>query len=358
MAASKRKTSPSPPLLKDIADAVGVSIMTVSNVLRVEKFSGRSLYSEETARKVRETALRLGYTPNRVARAMRTRSTGVVGFVSMNYAAVSNSVENFGVHPFIVGLNHVLTPTGKHVAFVEINEIERRESDELPIALRERFFDGLVIQYGLSKQTWETLDREDIPLIHWDSGLAAANNCICRDERGLTRKLVEKLISLGHKRLSFVANRNVWDVYQSGGSVHHSFSSRYEEFVKVTTENGLEPSTLIGYSVESLAKQLRSEKTTGVIIENGLIDYLPVLRAVSLLNKKVPEDISVGACDIDASLLDRGAEIGGARYNRYEAGRLAGDLLLRRMNTHGLSVSSVDLPIDFTDGKSMGPSRR
>ena len=51
--------------IKDVAAQAGVSVMTVSNVLR-----GRGRVSEETRKRVLETAERQGYRPNLTARAL------------------------------------------------------------------------------------------------------------------------------------------------------------------------------------------------------------------------------------------------------------------------------------------------
>lgn len=63
--------------LRMVAEEAGVSTATVSYV--VSGRAGRSAgVSEETARRVREAAERLGYRPNPAARSMRTGKTGVV----------------------------------------------------------------------------------------------------------------------------------------------------------------------------------------------------------------------------------------------------------------------------------------
>ena len=62
--------------IRDVARDAGVSVATVSRVL-----AGTRPVGAETARTVREAAARLGYRPNQVARALRSRSTGTVGLV-------------------------------------------------------------------------------------------------------------------------------------------------------------------------------------------------------------------------------------------------------------------------------------
>src|SRR5258706_14167782 len=62
--------------MKDIADDLGVSLMTVSKALR-----SPSDISEQTRKRVVKRARELGYQPNWIARSLVTRRTFVVGLV-------------------------------------------------------------------------------------------------------------------------------------------------------------------------------------------------------------------------------------------------------------------------------------
>ena len=63
--------------LRDIAEAAGVSIRTVSRVLK-----GTGSASAAARERVMATAERMGYRPNLVARALRTGRTMEVGVVT------------------------------------------------------------------------------------------------------------------------------------------------------------------------------------------------------------------------------------------------------------------------------------
>jgi LacI family transcriptional regulator len=326
--------------------------MTASNVLRPRKLGVRPMYSEETARRVLMTAEKLGYVPNRAARAMRTKRTGVVGFVAANFSESGETVENYGVHPFLVGLNHVLTPSGRHVAMIELNELELKKSEMLPGALRERFFDALVVHYGLSSRALHLLEEYEIPTIYWDSGIFHKENCVHRDEFEVGQIVTRRMLELGHRKIALTVGRENWLGYQKGGSVHYSFANRYEGFASVMKEKGLRPRVLVGYQGEELAEQIEKEQITGVIVQGG---YMQVLTAAMLLGKKIPKDISVLSCDLEASVKTRGDAAGGARYNRYQAGRTVGELLLKRLENEGVSVPSVRLPVEIVDGSTAIP---
>ena len=65
--------------IKDVAVAAGVSVTTVSHVLNEVAYAR---VSPETRDKVRSAAEELGYGPNRLAQALRTQRTGMLGLVS------------------------------------------------------------------------------------------------------------------------------------------------------------------------------------------------------------------------------------------------------------------------------------
>lgn len=65
--------------MKDVAVECGVSIATVSKAL-----NDHSDISEETRRKVKEAANRLGYYPNSAARALKTNRSYNIGVLLNN----------------------------------------------------------------------------------------------------------------------------------------------------------------------------------------------------------------------------------------------------------------------------------
>ncbi|WP_209439595.1 LacI family DNA-binding transcriptional regulator, partial [Kitasatospora phosalacinea] len=65
--------------IKDVAAAAGVSATTVSHVLNAVE--GKRI-NPETRQTVLETAERLGYLPNNLARGLRLSRSYTVGFLS------------------------------------------------------------------------------------------------------------------------------------------------------------------------------------------------------------------------------------------------------------------------------------
>lgn len=67
--------------MKEVAEAAGVSVNTVSRAL-----NGKSEISPETRARILEVAAKVGYRPNRLARRFRSSKTGTIGVVVADIA--------------------------------------------------------------------------------------------------------------------------------------------------------------------------------------------------------------------------------------------------------------------------------
>ncbi|MFP5367566.1 MAG: LacI family DNA-binding transcriptional regulator, partial [Actinomycetes bacterium] len=74
--------------IKDVALAAGVSVTTVSHVLNDAAYAR---VSPETRTKVKTAAEQLGYGPNRLAQALRSRRSGILGLVSEDIATTPHA---------------------------------------------------------------------------------------------------------------------------------------------------------------------------------------------------------------------------------------------------------------------------
>ncbi|MGW7520495.1 LacI family DNA-binding transcriptional regulator [Streptomyces sp. NPDC054796] len=118
--------------LREVAAASGCSVATVSRVL-----AGTRPVGAETARRVRAAAEELGYRPNQVARALRSRSTGTVGLVLPQ-------ITNPFFPSLVREVEHALHARGQAVLLADCDDDPRTESARLATLL-ERQVDALVV---------------------------------------------------------------------------------------------------------------------------------------------------------------------------------------------------------------------
>jgi LacI family transcriptional regulator len=338
--------------LKDIAQECGLSAKAVSDILN----HGRThSYRPETCERVQEAARRLNYRPNRTAQTMRSRRTHMIGFVAPAYS--SEGLMNYNIHPFLVGLSHGLTERGYHASLVELKELETGGLDELPSILHERFFDALVIHYGLSPGVRHLLPEFDVPALWWDSGVFEPQDCLYRDERKAGRTVTRRLIEAGHRRIAFFGGHSGWESYLAGGPIHYSLAHRYEGYRAEMRAHGLEETVITGYEKAEFAARLRElEPTALILLGLGAGTALLFDQTAHELGWRIPRELSLAVLDREARLPQRGVLVGGLSYDRYAAGRKAAEMTLQTLET-GAPVPSVKLLGDFEMGDTIAPAR-
>ncbi len=180
--------------LSDLAKTLKLSTCTVSKVLN-KSFDGFS-YSSETIERVEEAAKRLGYQVNVQARALRTKRSGLIGFV---------------------------LPSGQHSVFGDLtNQLElelRRSGLQLIMghsrdsADDERQLLATFLSRGLDGLLWipsrERIRLEDyrVPSDFPVVVLDRPNSCpgvpqVVTDNQFSSRLLAERIHAAGHRRIA------------------------------------------------------------------------------------------------------------------------------------------------------------
>lgn len=138
--------------MSDVAQAAGVSSMTVSNCFKYPE-----KVVEETRRNVLETAAKLGYVPNLIAGNLASGRSKIV-------AAITPSIQNSNFAGMIMGLENELSAHGYHL-MVSVVEAPEREF-EAARALMGRRVDGIVLT-GVDRDdaTRQLLQQSGIPIV-------------------------------------------------------------------------------------------------------------------------------------------------------------------------------------------------
>src|ERR1019366_4990034 len=126
--------------LSDVAKEAGVNVSTVSRSLNSET-SGQ--VSTGTVKKINNIAKRLGYTPNTVARGLRTKR-------SMTIGVIIPDLTNPIFPPIVRGIDSVLSSRG-YSAFVVNTDNNQEYEEKLFNSLVNRQVDGFIIATGHSE---------------------------------------------------------------------------------------------------------------------------------------------------------------------------------------------------------------
>ena len=212
---------PDPPVtLRDVAVRAGVHPATASRALNPET---RILVSEDTARRVLDAAEALGYSPNPVARSLRTRRSHTVGVLIPD-------LNNPLFPPIVRGLEDRLAAAG-YVALIGNTDSDDQRERMVFDQMRARHVDGLVLATArLHHPLLAEASRADLPvvLINRLAQDYSFPSVSVDNERGV-RMAVGHLAALGHRRIAHIA----------GPQEMSTGLSRYRGFVTAMESSGL-----------------------------------------------------------------------------------------------------------------------
>ena len=213
--------------MQDIADRVGVSRATVSNILN-GKYVAEHPSAVARAEQIREVASRIGYRCSSAARATRTGRTSMIGMIRS--PSLRHSVHNNG---FEDGLDDALHQRGLCL----VRDVIGDEAERAPRIVRENPVDGLLINYaaGTPRPVRDLLDRCRIPAV-WVNRLRS-HNCVRPNDRGAAAEATRHLIRHGHRRIALVQYAR----HPEDEERHYSADHREAGFAEAMTGAGLVP---------------------------------------------------------------------------------------------------------------------
>jgi len=197
---TRRLTASRSSTICDIAQALGISAMTVSRVL-----NSHPQVSPETRRKVAQKAAELNYRPNRWARTLVTNRSQILGLVVPDISHSFFSEITRGIQEIIEeqGYNLLLCNTGRD-AITEIREID---------ALLASRVDGLIIASEQSENSWEyfaALETQGVHFVLIDRFFRNLNcSYLTTDDVEVGRLATEHLIELGHRKIAHIRGSSI-----------------------------------------------------------------------------------------------------------------------------------------------------
>jgi LacI family transcriptional regulator len=317
--------------IREIAQAAGVSIATVSRVL-----NGRPDVAPET----RETVLRVvrdqGFSMNRSARALSGGKTGLVGvtlpIVEAAYFSVilSGAAEALYEHDMRI----VLCPT-LHQHEREVTLLDR---------LMQGTTDGAVLMLPEeSNEELRALQRHGYPFVvvdprvQLDEGIPAVSAGHASGAVAAT----EHLLSLGHRRIGAITGPRSW----------LASSERLTGYHAALATAGVMPDPQIilesGFQTEPGARAAGRlldlpEPPTAIFAFNDNI-AIGALRAAKKRGLRVPEDLSVVGFDDSEHAAIVTPPLTTVRQPLAEMGRMAVMLLTRLLEGQRLEALHIEL---------------
>ncbi|MHC6591412.1 LacI family DNA-binding transcriptional regulator [Arthrobacter sp. C152] len=185
--------------IKDVARAAGVSATTVSHVLNDVSYAR---VSPETRDKVKAAAAELGYGPNRLAQALRSRKSGVLGLVSEDVATTPHAGR------MILGADQAARARGYTLMLINTAGSAGPDLREADVeSLLERQVDGILYATMYHRRLQPPPNLGKVPAVLVDAVTEEGGfPAVVPDEYGGAAAAVGALLAAGHTRIGFLNN--------------------------------------------------------------------------------------------------------------------------------------------------------
>lgn len=280
---SRRTSGAKPVGIEDVARAAGVSITTVSHAM-----NGRGHVSVKTRERVREVAASLGYAPNRIASALRSQRSHIVGFVSDSIATTPYAGR------LVLGAQDAAAARNQLLVVVNSNSDAAIEAAQIS-ALMAQQVDAVVYarMFHRASDTPALLRRVPTVLIDTVDGTGVIPSVV-PDEHQIARLATQTLLAAGHTRIAHLT------VSTPGPAV----DGRIEGYRRTMVDAGLEPLVVAveGMGNASAGRAAFAQLTAGGEASTAVFCFndpmaMGVYQAAIRAGVAIPDDLSVIGVD-------------------------------------------------------------
>lgn len=271
--------------IRDVARLSGVSSMTVSRVI-----NGGERVRPETRQRVEHAIAELGYVPSRLARGLIRQKTRTL-------ALIVPDVANPFFTLIVRGAEDVARRADYRIILCDTRADLTIERDVIEEMIAHRV-DGIAIApvSDRSRSQLRRLAKFGVPSVLIDRTVAGIEcDVVLGDSAGGARRLVEHLISLGHRRIGFIVES---DEVSTARDRHRGYSEALE-----AAGLPLEPSLVVRSTVdpsggfEGMGRLLElDDPPTAVFTVNNLV-ALGAIEAVRANGLEVPDDVALVCFD-------------------------------------------------------------
>ena len=328
----------------DVARRANVAIGTVSRVV-----NGALGVSPEIRRRVLEAIEKLGWAPSVAAQSMRGMSSRMVGFI---FSDIRNPLYS----AMVKGAEEILSANGFLLVSASSNGDPVREIALIEL-FRRRRADALIfsIEQENNLQVVRAVEASKLPIVMIERDLPIPVNAVGADHLSGTRRAVEHLIQLGHRRIAMI----------SGGRGNRVARDRLEGFTQAMQGAGLTldeemlflDSFASDYAFRQTQVLLSMKKPPTAIMALGARLFPGVLAALQTRRCKLPEELSLIASN-DSDLAEMTTPpVTAIRYDPEAIGREAALLVLDQLGRANGDVQRIEIPTELVLRESCSPPR-
>lgn len=320
--------------IRELASKLQLSVSTVSKAL-----NNSYEISEETKRRVLETAARLNYIPNPYASSLRGRKSKNIGVV---IPEVADSFFSLAIN----GIESVANENGYHVLICLTHEKFENEKNILK-EFQGRRVDGVLI--SVSRETSDTdhildLISNDVPLVFFDRVCEEVDTAmITTDDLETGYKATEHLISQGCKKIAFLGiseslsiSNNRREGYLMAMADHQIPVN--QKHILLCSDDAKQNFTLI----KKLLQQ--KERPDGILASVEKLTT-PVYKACEALDLKIPEAVKIVCFSNLETAAILNPSLTTITQPAFEMGRKAASVLFKALQKPGMDLKKESMVI-------------
>jgi len=307
-----------PITIRDVAAAAGVSPATVSRVLNLKED-----VNDDLRHRVLEAVTDLGYRRNGPARSLRTRAAMVLGIII-------SDITNPFFTALVRGVEDRAQLAGYSVVLANADEDVAKEARYLEVAAAEQLAGVLLSPASSELTSIDVLTERGIPVVTIDRRLPAADvDSVTVNNRQAALQAVQHLLGQGCSRVGFVAGPVDTTTGASRLAGYRAALRAAGRPLDPTLTAYADFRTEGGYAAARQLLQLR-KRPDGLLISNNLMT-VGGMQAIAEAGLDVPRDIAVVGFDDANWATALRPPLTVVTQPTYEIGRMAAELLLRRI---------------------------
>ena len=330
--------------LKDIADRIGVSTVTVSKAL-----SGQKGMSEALRERIHTLAGEMGYVPSVSRKAEVGKKSYTIGLIISEHYMNDCSSFYSKLHQQV---SHLAMEKGCYTMLEILSDGAQKEGT-IPKLITDKKVEGLMIIGRLPEKYLKTIKlKTGIPMVYLDFCYHTGDeDAVVADSYNGAYCLTNYLYDMGHRHIAFVGN-----ILSSGAVI-----DRFLGYRKSLLEHGITfedewliPETDIkrGAVSETKCVSLPENMPTAFVCSSDVAAGV-LISMLSEKGYKVPQDISI--VSFDSYIYPRLGDIKLTTYvvDSYEMGRNAVHNLIRKISKERYRQGVLILEGHMVEGESV-----
>lgn len=327
--------------LKDLARELDLAVSTVSRAM-----SGKGRVSRKTRERVMKAVKQAHYTPNGVARSLRTRDAKTIGIIVTD-------ITNSFFSSVIKGAQGISRAMGYTLLLSDSDENSQYEKEAMQLMLEKQISGLILASVDGSAERIGQFKRLNVPVVFIDNipPLDDQFDAVSTDNHQAAYRLTRQMIGRGYREIGLI----------SGPLSQSSGLQRYQGFMQAMKDEGLAVRDNWvqegDFKVEGGALGMQNilaqdEHPRALLVANNYMAY-GAIRALRAAGKSIPKDMAIAAFDTEDLTGLVSPSIVSMNQSAEEIGQKAAERLIDKINSKsGDEGCQTVLDPVFIDGNS------